>query len=196
MMNPDGVYLGNYRGNLLGIDLNRIWDNCSPHSHPTAHALKNLIEKLSRSENPLDFVLDIHVSNTMLGFFVVGNAYDSVFRNERHIVFPKMLAQNSKDFSQENTMYNKDGDKAGTARMFLSKMIENDNTNIYSLEVSMYGYKPDRKSDKIVTYTEENCKEYPTLSLILILCIRYPARSEYLPCAVGLLQDIRPYRGL
>ena len=160
MMNPDGVYLGNYRGNLLGIDLNRIWDRCSPHAHPTAHALKKLIEKLSGPENasPLDFVLDIHVSNTMLGFFVVGNAYDSVFRNERHIVFPKMLAQNTKDFSQENTMYNKDGDKAGTARMFLSKMIENENTNIYSLEVSMYGYKPDPKNDKIVTYTEENCE--------------------------------------
>lgn len=75
-MNPDGVYLGNYRGNLLGIDLNRIWDNCSSYSHPTAHAIKKLIESLSRSENPLDFVLDIHVSNTMLGFFVVGNAYD------------------------------------------------------------------------------------------------------------------------
>ena len=197
MMNPDGVYLGNYRGNLLGIDLNRIWDRCSPHAHPTSHALKKLIEKLSASENasPLDFVLDIHVSNTMLGFFVVGNAYDSVFRNERHIVFPKMLAQNTKDFSQENTMYNKDGDKAGTARMFLSKMIENENTNIYSLEVSMYGYKPDPKSDKIVTYTEENCKaseqSFPTYFCNFIC--RHPARPQYLSGSVGLLQDLRTY---
>ena len=180
MMNPDGVYLGNYRGNLLGIDLNRIWDNCSEHAHPTAHAVKELIEKLSKSGNPLDFVLDIHVSNTLLGFFVVGNAYDSVFRcgekyrplissfshifyrplfrNERHIVFPKMLSQNCKDYSQENTMYNKDPDKAGTARMFLSKMIESENTNVYSLEVSMYGYKPDKKTDKVIAYTEENCE--------------------------------------
>ena len=29
------------------------------------------------------------------------------FRNERHIVFPKMLAQNCRDFSNTNTMYNK-----------------------------------------------------------------------------------------
>ena len=28
-------------------------------------------------------------------------------RNERHIVFPKMLAQNCRDFSNTNTMYNK-----------------------------------------------------------------------------------------
>ena len=84
--------------------------------------------------------------------------YKSNRRNERHIVFPKMLSQNCKDYSQENTMYNKDPDKAGTARMFLSKMIENENTNVYSLEVSMYGYRPDKKSDKIITYTEENCE--------------------------------------
>ena len=81
-----------------------------------------------------------------------------IARNERHIVFPKMLSQNCKDYSQENTMYNKDPDKAGTARMFLSKMIENENTNVYSLEVSMYGYKPDKKADKVIAYTEENCE--------------------------------------
>jgi len=26
MLNPDGVIHGNYRANLAGIDLNRIWD--------------------------------------------------------------------------------------------------------------------------------------------------------------------------
>jgi hypothetical protein len=86
----------------------------------------------------LDFILDIHVSNTLLGFFVVGNAYDSVFRytviienfhykhqlrNECHIVFPKMLAQNCLDYSAENTMYNKDTDKAGTARSTVMQII-------------------------------------------------------------------------
>jgi hypothetical protein len=80
------------------------------------------------------------------------------FRNERHIVFPKMLAQNCMDYSSENTMYNKDTDKAGTARRLLSNIIQSENTNVYSLEVSMYGYKPDQKTDKIVPYTEENCK--------------------------------------
>jgi murein tripeptide amidase MpaA len=28
MVNPDGVYAGNYRTNLYGVDLNRRWD-CS-----------------------------------------------------------------------------------------------------------------------------------------------------------------------
>ena len=90
-------------------------------------------------------------------FYCVTHNY-LLLRNERHIVFPKMLSQNCKDYSQENTMYNKDPDKSGTARMFLSKMIESENTNVYSLEVSMYGYKPDKKTDKVIAYTEENCK--------------------------------------
>ena len=37
--------------------------------------------RMIQKETPLDFVLDIHVSNTMLGFFIVGNAFDSVFRS-------------------------------------------------------------------------------------------------------------------
>ncbi len=45
-----------------------------------------------------------------------GNSFDSVYRFERHIVFPKLLAQNCPDFEQANAMYNADGDKDGTLR--------------------------------------------------------------------------------
>ena len=38
-------------------------------------------------------------------------------------------------------------------------MIQTENTNVYSLEVSLYGYKPDQKTEKIVPYTEENCED-------------------------------------
>ena len=146
MMNPDGVFLGNskveiviykhiyldvkcryYRqGSLFGADLNRVWDRATEFLQPTVQTVKDLILSLAAStEQPLDFVLDLHASNSMLGFYVIGNSYDSVFRsvvinlwcgilyncancrNERHIVFPKMLAQNCKDFSTQNTMYNK-----------------------------------------------------------------------------------------
>jgi hypothetical protein len=44
-----------------------------------------------------------------------------------------------------------------SSRRLLSNTIESGNTNVYSLEVSMYGYKPNAKSDKILPYTEENC---------------------------------------
>ena len=45
-----------------------------------------------------------------------GNSYDSVYRNERHSVFPKMLAQNCPDFNLTQTMFNADPEKEGTAR--------------------------------------------------------------------------------
>ena len=66
----------------------------------------------------LDFVIDLHASSSMLGVFIQGNSYDSVYRYERHIVFPKMLAQNMPDFSQAQTFYNADLEKEGTARRY------------------------------------------------------------------------------
>ena len=136
-----------------------MWDQSSEHLHPTIEAANKAIASLAAStEQSLDFVLDLHVSNALLGFYIIGNAYDSVFRNERHIVFPKMLAQNCRDFSSQNTMYNKDPDKVGTARRHLSAVIESETTNVYSLEMSMYGYKPEKKSNKIIPYTEDHCE--------------------------------------
>lgn len=51
-----------------------------------------------------------------------------------------------------------DPDKAGTARRHLSSVIESLNTNVYSLEMSMLGYKPDKKGEKVIPYTEESCE--------------------------------------
>ena len=108
-----------------------MWDQSSEYLHPTIQSANQIIASLAASsEQPLDFVLDLHISTALLGFYIIGNAYDSVFRNERHIVFPKMLAQNCRDFSSQNTMYNKDGDKAGTARRHLSAVIESETTNV------------------------------------------------------------------
>ena len=40
MLNPDGVYLGNYRCSLMGFDLNRVWQDPSPWAHPELFATK------------------------------------------------------------------------------------------------------------------------------------------------------------
>lgn len=34
MLNPDGVIHGNYRTNLAGIDLNRVWDTADKYLAP------------------------------------------------------------------------------------------------------------------------------------------------------------------
>uniref|UniRef100_A0A3Q3XJF6 Peptidase M14 domain-containing protein n=1 Tax=Mola mola TaxID=94237 RepID=A0A3Q3XJF6_MOLML len=48
MLNPDGVYLGNYRCSLMGFDLNRHWQDPSPWAHPTLHAVKQLIVQMNQ----------------------------------------------------------------------------------------------------------------------------------------------------
>lgn len=40
MVNVDGVVSGNYRSNLSGSDVNRIWMFPSRKAHPEVHAIK------------------------------------------------------------------------------------------------------------------------------------------------------------
>ena len=80
----------------------------------STHVFKLLFQKFQ-----LDFVIDLHANANLKGLYIMGNSYDSVYRYERHVVFPKMMAQNCKDFSKENTIYNADEEKEGTARRYI-----------------------------------------------------------------------------
>lgn len=154
MINPDGVFLGNHRSNLMGQDLNRNWEQVSEFSHPTLYALQQLITQYSMNKDiSLDFILDLHGNTTLPGVFVYGNTYDDVYRYERHILYPKLLAQNIADFVVDNTMYNRDVLKAGTTRRHFYNYLPS--TNCYTLEISFYGHKkPDSLNYK--AYTEES----------------------------------------
>ena len=98
-------------------------------------------------------ILDIHAHPSLLGTFVVGNAYDDVYRFERHTVFPKILSQICPDFSIENTIYNNDATKEGTTRRYFCDNISPE-VNTYTLETSLYGYK-DGHSDEVIAYTDD-----------------------------------------
>lgn len=50
MINPDGVFLGNNRCNVVGHDLNRSWNHISPFLHPTLQATLKMLRELSSSE--------------------------------------------------------------------------------------------------------------------------------------------------
>lgn len=39
MLNPDGVFVGNYRSTIIGADLNRMWHRASPFAHPALTAI-------------------------------------------------------------------------------------------------------------------------------------------------------------
>ena len=51
MLNPDGVYLGNYRCSLMGFDLNRQWQSPSSWGNPTIFATKNIL--IQYNNNPV-----------------------------------------------------------------------------------------------------------------------------------------------
>ncbi|XP_050083944.1 cytosolic carboxypeptidase 6 isoform X2 [Anopheles aquasalis] len=140
MLNPDGVFLGNNRCNVVGHDLNRSWNRLSQYTHPTLSAVMKMLKEYDNSScYQVDFVIDIHAHSSLTGTFIYGSTYDNVYRYERHLVFPKLFATKCEDFCQEHMMFNADDRKCGTARRNFVEALS-DNVNTYTLEVSMCGY--------------------------------------------------------
>ncbi|XP_049866260.1 cytosolic carboxypeptidase 6-like [Pectinophora gossypiella] len=120
MLNPDGVFLGNQRSDLLGSDLNRCWHRATSYAHPALIAVNDVVKKL-RAEKAiqLDFIIDIHADNSHEGVFIRGNSYDDIFRFERHAVLPKFLAARVEAWQPQNCLYNADIKALGSARRSL-----------------------------------------------------------------------------
>jgi len=59
MVNPDGVYYGNYRTNLSGHDLNRRWRNPSRLLHPEVYYIRKYLSEINRV-NPIALIIDLH----------------------------------------------------------------------------------------------------------------------------------------
>uniref|UniRef100_A0A8C9VJ06 Cytosolic carboxypeptidase 6 n=1 Tax=Scleropages formosus TaxID=113540 RepID=A0A8C9VJ06_SCLFO len=155
MLNPDGVYLGNYRCSLMGFDLNRHWQDPSPWAHPTLHAVKQLIVHMNQDPKvSLEFYIDVHAHSTMMNGFMYGNVFEDEERVQRQAVFPRLLCHNAPDFSFSNTSFNRDVVKAGTGRRFLGGLLDH-TSYCYTLEVSFYSYVAGGGGGP-VPYTEES----------------------------------------
>ncbi|KAL7828668.1 hypothetical protein SRHO_G00323020 [Serrasalmus rhombeus] len=155
MLNPDGVYLGNYRCSLMGFDLNRHWQDPSPWAHPTLHAVKQLIVQMNQDPKvSLEFYIDVHAHSTMMNGFMYGNVFEEEERVQRQAVFPRLLCHNAPDFSLSSTSFNRDVVKAGTGRRFLGGLLD-DTSYCYTLEVSFYSYLA-AGSTTPVPYTEDS----------------------------------------
>ncbi|XP_052747124.1 cytosolic carboxypeptidase 6 [Bicyclus anynana] len=121
MLNPDGVFLGNQRSDLLGSDLNRCWNKATTYAHPALIAVNELIQKITAEKTlQLDFIIDIHADLSHEGVLVRGNSYDDVYRFERHAVLPKFMGMRVEAWQQESCMYNADSCATGSARRALA----------------------------------------------------------------------------
>lgn len=63
MLNPDGVFLGNQRSDLLGGDLNRSWNRATSYAHPALVAVNDLLKKLASEKVPSKYQRTSYTSN-------------------------------------------------------------------------------------------------------------------------------------
>lgn len=70
ILNPDGVYRGNFRVDQNGVNLNRCYINPDESLHPTIHNLKLYFEYLSPI---VKYYFDLHAHGSKRGCFVFGN---------------------------------------------------------------------------------------------------------------------------
>ena len=78
MLNPDGVFHGNYRMDIFNQNLNRYYKNPDPIRHSSIYAVKTLCNHLS-NENRLLFYFDLHAHAGKKGCFFYGNSLDDFY---------------------------------------------------------------------------------------------------------------------
>ena len=141
MLNPDGVRYGNFRCSLLGVDLNRRWDNPSKILHPTIYYAKKMIQVLNESHKIVLFC-DMHGHTRKKNVFMYGcsyktNDYLDYRYNLLAKVFPVLMASRNKFFSYPDSHFRIEPDTLSTARIVLSKLLEIPHS--YTMEASFFG---------------------------------------------------------
>lgn len=96
MVNPDGVYNGTYRMDTLGHNLNRFYNSCSSHKHPSIFAIQTLMNSCC---DDIVMFFDIHSHPQLKGSFIYGNAFNSIYDQIESQIFAKLLSVNSECFS-------------------------------------------------------------------------------------------------
>ena len=126
MLNPDGVIHGHYRNNILGKDLNRMWQDPRDNVTPTIYYLKKLI-----SINKPFFFCDFHGHSNMPNcalyccsppkrkknkFFNFPNVNVKSYHFYEEKVFMRIMEEESKYYQKSGEKYNIQKSKLKSAR--------------------------------------------------------------------------------
>jgi hypothetical protein len=141
MLNPDGCKYGNYRCSLLGIDLNRRWNQPNKALHPTIYFAKKMIEAVSE-KHELVLVCDMHGHTKKRNVFMYGcgvRSYEPsiVRRNVMARVVPYLFSLRNKFFSFKDSHFRMEDDRKATARVVLWESFNI--SHCYTMEASFYG---------------------------------------------------------
>ena len=126
MLNPDGVIHGHYRNNILGKDLNRMWQDPRDNETPTIYYLKKLI-----SINKPFFFCDFHGHSNMPNcalyccsppkkkknkFFNFPNGNIKSYHFYEEKVFMRIMEEEAKYYQKSGEKYNIQKSKLKSAR--------------------------------------------------------------------------------
>ena len=137
MLNPDGVFIGNYRCNSVGLDLNRLWHASTTGTAPTVHAMRECAQQyMLHPAAKLEMILDMHAHSVCMNGFMFANLPDNPKDIDAVAAFPRVLGQHAKDFAAAGCKFDTDPSKAGTGRRALSELLPG--VHCYTMEVSMY----------------------------------------------------------
>ena len=119
MLNSDGVILGNFRYNSIGIDLNRMWNKENIEICPTIYYVHQIIQKTLISRE-IYFYCDFHGHSVKKNFFLY-SCKEKRENNNNYIKYHELVF--SHIFNRENIYFDKKScynkihpSKMGTAR--------------------------------------------------------------------------------
>ncbi len=122
VLNPDGVYYGNNRCSLAGVDLNRQWKNPVKNLFPTVYTLKSFMSA-HRKIREIGMYIDLHGHSRKCNVFMYG-ADDKKRLKPQVRAFPRFFANNDiakKYVSYADCSFHVKKGREGTARVIVSK---------------------------------------------------------------------------
>lgn len=164
MLNPDGVIHGNYRVNLLGVDLNRRWKKPSRYLHPTVFYTKQMIKYFNeKSRQPgcesggVVMCCDLHGHSRNMDLFMYSCIDTDYYVNNMIIRSNPVGADKMVPvFNIKHCKFALEKDKENTARVVIFKEIGI--LCSYTLESTFYG-SDFLKRPKISLVTKEEVEE-------------------------------------
>jgi len=122
MINVDGVLYGNYRTNISGADLNRVWRSPNKELHPEIYYVKKYLQIVNKT-SPIALIVDLHGHSKSLNSFFYGNPAKkdiSFGCTEDPRLFPYVCSKRIKQISFPQSTFFISEDKKNSARVVLS----------------------------------------------------------------------------
>eukprot|EP00201_Polytomella_parva_P001714 CAMPEP_0175079256 /NCGR_PEP_ID=MMETSP0052_2-20121109/24712_1 /TAXON_ID=51329 ORGANISM="Polytomella parva, Strain SAG 63-3" /NCGR_SAMPLE_ID=MMETSP0052_2 /ASSEMBLY_ACC=CAM_ASM_000194 /LENGTH=491 /DNA_ID=CAMNT_0016349547 /DNA_START=225 /DNA_END=1700 /DNA_ORIENTATION=- len=145
MLNPDGVFLGNYRSDSMGADLNRRWTTPHESVTPSLHHTLRLIQAYRlQSTFHVSLFIDIHAHTSSGQSFLLCNPpspmldVDRPRALERIARLPRLCQTHVPGFSLARSTFDQDAGKASCARRVVGAMVPDGISLAYTFEVSFF----------------------------------------------------------